>query len=321
MSYSNHNLRTDLQEWKNRLYRAPYAQFGNQLKYFLDNLNSIPQLKGLIQESTLKHTFSKDEYEEWSNGANYGRSTDIVYQSLENQAAVSFQLLNYVVEGSKSYDLHNLIIFQSSGFDKTKNSIIEDYISPIIYFLHEKLDKSNSTIYLLEKYKRRTEWFTKKELFDKYKSAQKGYEQILEDDLRLFLFDQGIDYPFSTPSSASGRADLIGEIETDNPIVIEIKIFDREKGYGKDRIKDGFNQVVQYTNDYNKDVGYLVIFNMDSAELNFNFSGDSRTFPPSVHFNNKTFYFVVINSSISMTASKRGTLQEIEITESELKKN
>ncbi len=32
--YYNHNLRTQLQEWKNRLYRATYEQFGHQLKYF-----------------------------------------------------------------------------------------------------------------------------------------------------------------------------------------------------------------------------------------------------------------------------------------------
>lgn len=39
--YYNHNLRTDLQEWKNRLVRADYNQFGNQLKYFLIILITI----------------------------------------------------------------------------------------------------------------------------------------------------------------------------------------------------------------------------------------------------------------------------------------
>lgn len=138
--------------------------------------------------------------------------------------------------------------------------------------------------------------------------------------MRLFLFDQGIDYPFSTPTSASGRADIIGEIETDDPLVVEIKIFDRSKSYGKERIKDGFNQIVKYANDYNKDVGYLVIFNMDKAELNFNFTDNSNIFPPSIQFNNKIFYFVVINSANNETASKSGTIQEIEITEKELTK-
>ena len=83
---------------------------------------------------------------------------------------------------------------------------------------------------MLEKYKRRTEWFTFSNLLEKYSTADKNYEQIFEDDLRLFLFDQGIDYPFSTPKSTSGRGDIIGSIDTNDPLIIEIKIFDRERG-------------------------------------------------------------------------------------------
>ncbi len=318
MNYSNHNLRTDLQEWKNRLYRAPYAQFGNQLKYLLNNLENNSQIKGLIQETINKHTFSDEDFDKQTERER--RGVDMEFESEIHQTAYCYQFLKYIIKKAGNYNLHNLTIFSRRDFNDTKTKIVEDYISPIIYYLHDKLDKSNSTIYLLEKYKRRTEWFTKKELFEKYKTADKSYEQILEDDLRLFLFDQGIDYPFSTPTSASGRADIIGEIETDDPLIVEIKIFDRSKSYGKERIKDGFNQIVKYANDYNKDVGYLVIFNMDEAELNFNFTDNNNIFPPSIQFNNKIFYFVIINSANNITASKSGTIQEIEVTEKELTK-
>ena len=108
----------------------------------------------------------------------------------------------------------------------------------------------------------------------------------------MFLFDQGIDYPFSSPKSTSGRADIIGSIDTSDPIVLEIKIFDRTKGYGKNRIKDGFTQVVKYANDYNKEIGYLVIFNADSGEINFKFPDKNNLFPPMITFNHKTFFFI-----------------------------
>jgi len=318
MNYSNHSLRADLQEWKNRLYRAPYSQFGYQLKFLLNNLKTNKQLSGIIAEIILKHK-QTDELIDRIIEQSMGR-IDIEFDNEQHQAAFCYQFLNYFIQKYKTYDLHHYTTFQHGDFNDTANGIIEDFISPIIYYLHDRLDKSTAIIYLLEKYKRRTEWFTKKELYNKYASADKGYEQILEDDLRLFLFEQGIDYPFSTPSSSSGRADIIGEIETDDPLVIEIKIFDREKNYGKDRIKDGFSQIVQYTNDYNKDVGYLVIFNMDNAELNFNFEKNDKIFPPKIIFNNKTFYFVVINSSVNPSASKIGSIKEVEVTEEELTK-
>lgn len=317
MNYSNHNLRTNLQEWKNRLYKAPYGQFGHQLKYFLNNLSSDKQLVGILEEISISHKYEIESldkiFEQGSRGA------DMSFESPEHQAAFCIQFLEYFTK-KYSNNILNYSIASGSGFEEKKGCIIEVYISPIIYVLHDRLDKSNSTIYLLEKYKRRTEWFTKNDLFEQYSFANKNYEQIFEDDLRLFLFDQGIDYPFSTPTSASGRADIIGEIDTENPLVIEIKIFDRKKGYGKERIKDGFSQIVKYANDYNKDVGYLVVYNMDEVELNFNFSERSNIFPPSIQFNNKIFYFIIVNSAQLKTASKTGTLKEIEITESELTK-
>lgn len=319
MNYSNHNLRTDLQEWKNRLYRAPYAQFGNQLKFLINNLEKNSQIIGLIKEATIKHELSEDELSKISKQGRRGVN-NLEFESDSHQAAFCYQFLKYIIKEANSYNLHNLMIFSIGNFEETKNKIVEDYLSPIIYYLHDKLDKSNSIIYLLEKYKRRTEWFTKKELFDQYNNAEKNYEQILEDDLRLFLFDQGIDYPFSTPNSASGRADIIGEIETNDPLVVEIKIFDRTKNYGKDRIRDGFSQIVKYANDYNKDVGYLVIYNMEKVEINLKFTESNNIFPPSIKFNNKVFCFIIINSLTQETASKAGTINEIEITENELTK-
>lgn len=316
MNYANHNLRTSLQEWKNRLYRAPHIQFGHQLKYLLNNLNSNIQINGILKEITEQYPYEDDKLENLIKQIYRGEG--VSYENEIHQASFVYQFLTYFIRKNDSYDIHNLTFFHYGNGQETMNGIIENYISPVIYVLHDRLDKSNSTIYLLEKYKKRTEWFTKKGLFEQYSSATKNYEQLLEDDLRLFLFDQGIEYPFSTPTSASGRADIIGEIETDDPLVIEIKIFDREKSYGKDRIKDGFTQIVNYANDFNKDVGYLVIYNMDKAEINFNFSEQNRIFPPRVIFNNKTFYFVVIKSGNHKSASKSGKIEGIEITEKEL---
>lgn len=319
MNYANHNLKTDLQEWKKRIKHAPYAQFGHQLKYFIANLDKNKQIRGLVIEVCCKHPFSK-KYLCKIKKETFLREMFLEFDSEIIQVAFCYQYLKYMIKEGNIHDFHYLMLYQGPKFDEKKTEIIEYFISPIINYLHDKLDKSNSTIFLLEKYKRRTEWFTKKLLYNQYIKAIKNYEQILEDDLRLFLFDQGIDYPFSTPLSATGRADIVGEIETEDPLIVEIKIFDRKKDYGKQRIKEGFTQIVKYANDYNKDVGYLVIFNMDKAELNLNFSETNNIFPPSVIFNNKVFYFIVINAASNASASKSGTIEQIEITEDELTK-
>ena len=312
--YYNHNLRTDLQEWKNRLVRADYNQFGNQLKYFFDNIDNNKILKSIIDESIAKYPFT-DEY--FKSLEYYQRYFDRNFENAEQQLSYTFQLTKFFFKEIENYNLHLYTYFSGHPKDNMEE-IIENIVTPIIYYFHDKLDKSNSIIYLLEKYKRRVEWFTRKELAEKYNTAEKEYENLLEEDLRLYLFDQGIDYPFSTPKSASGRGDIIGAIETDNPLIVEIKIVDKNKKYRIDRIKSGFHQIVKYTEDYTKDVGYLVIYNFDKVRYDFKFKENNNVFPPMLIFNNKVYYFIIIDMYSDETASKLGSVEKVEITEDEL---
>ena len=319
MNYANHNLRTNLQEWKNRLYKSNHRLFGSQLKYFFGKLEEERQLKVLLEDAVKNHPKSEEEI----NGfINEGRGIDSysLFESEEAQASFCFQVLRYLIPVAElnNNQVYNFFIFGRGDFDKKKDNIIDDYISSIVNYLHDRLDSSNSIVYLLEKYKKRTEWFTGRSLLELYQNATKSYEQIFEDDLRLFLFDQGIEYPFSTPSSPSGRADIVGQIDTEEPLIVEVKLFDRNKNYGRSRIEEGFTQIVKYTNNYNKNEGYLVIFNLDEVEINLTDSENGNIFPPSKTFNNKTFYFIVVNCYEAETASKSGRLKEIEISLSSL---
>lgn len=315
--YYNHNIRTNIQEWKNRLYKATGDQFGHQLKYCLNNIENSQQIFGFINEANLKFPYTEEILKQIVDSRDYGRMS---FENEMQQTSFCYSIIKYFIKISESHDLHRTHTFITGNFEETKKNIIEGYFTPIFYYLHDKLDKSNSTVYLLEKYKRRTEWFTYKKLLEAYYMAEKNYEQIFEDDLRQFLFDQGIDYPFSTPKSTSGRADIIGAIDTEDPIVIEIKVTDKAKKYGKKRIIEGFSQVIKYTNDYNKDVGYLVIFNVDNTEINFDLVEKSRLFPPMMTVNNKTYFFITVNLSTGLQASKIGTTEVITITENELTK-
>jgi hypothetical protein len=314
--YRGHSLRSNLQEWKNRMSKASLNQFGGQVKYFLAKLEQERILTGILKEICVKYEYTEEMLSTADNNLESG--ADLSFENDEHHAAFGYQFLKYLIREAGYDDLNKLTMFYGRDFHDTQNNLIEQLIVPILYYLHDQLDSSNSIIYLLEKYKMRTEWFMKTRLSELYNSATASYEQIFEDDLRLYLFDQGIDYPFSTPKSVSGRADIIGEINTENPIVIEIKIFDRNRSYGKNRIKEGFAQIVKYTGDYQKDIGYLVIFNMDKAELTFNFAGSKNQFPPVISFNNKHYFFIVINCFEQVSASKLGSIESIVITETDI---
>ncbi|RZJ92193.1 MAG: hypothetical protein EOO60_07275, partial [Hymenobacter sp.] len=160
MNYATHSLRTNLQEWKNRLYRSTSEQFAHQLRYFFSNLKSEPQLAGLLAEA--KHQFPLTPEEIDSIYERMQRRAEFTFVSEVNQAAFCYQILDYFFQVNKVYNLHNYSIFISSNFEATRKRIVEEFIAPIVYYLHDRLDKSNAILYLLEKYKKRTEWFTRK---------------------------------------------------------------------------------------------------------------------------------------------------------------
>jgi hypothetical protein len=208
----------------------------------------------------------------------------------------------------------NIDFFGNDDIDKDKLPFLNRMITPIVNQLQISLNEENASLYIFKRYKYRTEWHTKDILKDKYhNAANKQYEKVFNDDIRLYLFDQGID-TLSAPDSPSGRVDIVSSTDTETSLVVEIKVFDSEKNYNKDRIISGFAQIVKYTNDYQKNVGYLVVFNLDNVEIEIENKEADNKFPNRVVFNGKTYYIVIINLNFDVSASKQKNLKKISIT-------
>lgn len=302
----------EIEKFTNRLQHSDSSdQIGYQVKYFLDFISNNEYLNALINKSILNYKYTDEDLNKMSMNTRFGGSNK--FENLENQASFCFQILKYAIKLNKPNFCSNGL-FLKGQFSETKSNIINSFVRPISYYLIDNLNHNNLLIYLFERYKRRTEWFTKNELSEKYYSLNKNYEQFLEDDLRLFLYDNGIEYPFSTPSSVSGRADLLSGLESENPLVAEIKIIDKKKNYGRERIRSGFSQIIDYSNDYNKNVGFLVIYNFNEDKIEFNFTKRDLFSTPYFIFENKIFYFIVINCGIYNSASLKGKLKKFEVT-------
>jgi len=316
--YYGHNLRSNLQEWRNRLYKSNFENINNNYRFFMDRLKNTPVMSSILQTALSNYPLTTEQLNEYHDAIfDNGSGNELSFSNEEHAAAVIYKLHNMFAE--KNYD--GRVLCQNLGggdFQESLQGFLDNYIEPVVNYIHDELDEANFVLYLLEKYKKRTEWFLHKNLIEKYRLATNSYEQIFEDDLRLYLFDQGIDNPFSTPKSTSGRADIIGLIDTKDPLILEIKIYDSSKSYRKNRVIEGFAQIVKYSNDYNKNVGYLVIFNIDNVEIEIRSEDADKNFPNKVLFNNKVYYILFINLNFETSASKTGTIKVEIITKEEL---
>jgi hypothetical protein len=313
--YYNHQLRTNLQEWKNQLYKSDIRDFADNLVFFYNKGSKEVILNILLTDIMAKHPLTDENLEGYME--QFSRN-QVKYQDETHRLSYFIHIFYYFAKKQKNPAYYTLFHGQPNNNMK---DFLDRIITPIVNYLHESLDSVNTILYILEKYKLRTEWFTKDSLKEKYNNvSNKQYEQVFEDDIRLYLFDQGIDYPFSTPKSASGRPDIISLIDTEDPLVMEIKVYDSEKEYKKDRIINGFTQIVKYANDYNKNVGYLVVFNLDNIEIEIENNEPDKKWPNRVIFNGKTYYIIIINLNYDVSASKQKTLNKITLTLNDLTK-
>lgn len=305
-----------ISELASRIKSADRFSFGNQLNFFLNHINKNPSYNTAIKVITQKHPFTENELDVFAKQLEEREILSFPDQSYE--AAFSYQLLKYLIKKVGYGHINELISFQGRDFAETHSNLESRFITPIVNFLQDNINGVMHILYVLERYKARTEWFLKEKIFERYSLATSSYEKILEDDLRLYLFDQGIDYPFSTPHSASGRADIVSNLNTSEPLIIEIKIFDQQKKYGINRIKEGLIQILKYANDYNKNIAFLVLYNMDNVELDFDKNMDDASIFPVITYTNKLIYIVTINCFAKTTASQSKTMKKLKVNQDTL---
>ncbi len=110
---------------------------------------------------------------------------------------------------------------------------------------------------------------------------------------------------------------LVGPQE--RPLILELKLFDLARGYGKGYLRKGFRQIQTYADDYGQSVGYLVVFNCTPRRIDFRSSASEQIWPPRIVVGHQTFFLVVIDLVMPEgSASKRDARQPYVIEEAYL---
>lgn len=294
--------------------RSDYNIVDTNLKHLLTFLN-----KNLITSSILEELRSRDIYKKGWKPKTRGMGVDLELPENElDYVSISLSLLE---RGSKEPRfLVNLgcRISRESKLDRGIRYFNEVFTKRLYEYIIESIDDSNFILYLLKRFKARCEWFHKKDLYELYELDPKHGEKLLTKELREFLFDQGIDYPFSEPETPSGKPDLVHGINGDNPLTLEIKLFKPDKGYDRAYIRKGFRQAFDYAEDYDQPFGYLLIFNLSDYNIKFTLKNSSK--PIKVQLGDRVIFIVIINLfDDGKSSSQKRKIKPYEITEEYLK--
>ena len=309
-------IRLQLKENFQLLQSVSWGAFQSELRLFLDFLRSTSIIKSILDELTDE----KISLGEWLAQANKQRTFILpANYDYKKRATLCLKILEKIENDSDPYAVTKTfaLLSPSTRVVEHVTLFISNVLTPFYSYLDTRINAANIPLYLMRRFKHRAEWFHSDELLSLYQANTKHGEESLDRSLREFLFDQGIDYPFSTPLSPSGRTDILGNLNGDDYFIIEVKVFDAES-YEKGYIRKGFVQAIRYIEDYKKEVGFLVVFNVSNKKIEFDFGGD-RDF---VRANNKTIFFIVINlNNTIFVASEQRKLDSYIISEDYLKEN
>jgi len=308
------NLRYKLQKRVRRLNSTEFQVFHFSLKQFWGFLKSHPIFNGILDDLEHRNPLMEVEAEKIVND-----KQALAFDNEIENVVVSYFVLKKCVESDNQYIEVN--VGRTYSHESKHNDSLEHFKSlflELLYeYLDEQLDDQRAILALLRRYKHKCEWFQREYLFNLWNNDTARGEKHLALHLYEYLHDQGLDFVIE-PSSVSGEADLVAAQKSDDPLIADVKIFTPERSKGKEYITKGFNQIYLYTVDFNESFGYLIIYKICEEDLKFTLSNQEQSTPFVVH-NNKTIFIVTIDVFPHETsASKRGHLRTLEITEKDL---
>jgi hypothetical protein len=317
------DLQVSLRDRLRRLMVADYSTAGREVRLIVDWITNQPALRAALAEAErVEPDLDADAF------ASYLKTLHGVFawptQTDDGRAALVWGLMQRIAADDRAGVTGDRIVLDyTHGFGRNPNTnddwrdFTEHILQPLFDYLTERVGAESSVLYVLERYVRRVEWFDRQDLYDRAMASPQKAEEVYDTDLRRFLFGEGINMPFSQAKSASGLSDVLSEVDTDDPLVCEVKIFD-----GVSRVErhlgSGVNQAVQYATDYGKHTAYLVIINISDRVLSLPSEGDSNSWPPHIEIAGVRVHLIAVRALPTVSASKQGKPTPVTITYEDL---
>jgi hypothetical protein len=296
----DHDLRPRLRERRDRLYRTGPTDFELELERLVTWLESRPYVAAILREIEA----AAIEYDSWLNALRRRGRFELPSSELER--------VKICLEICRRGDADNLTsALTASHFDNLDRVFVEAFVDPLVNFVEDRLEEGGSILALLLRYKRRVEWFDRERLFRRATRAGDG-TRLLDEHLRRFLLESGVDYPFSRPAGPPDTGSRLGD---HRPLALETRLFAPAAGYDAAAVRDGFARAVALACAYARPAGYLAVFNLSRERLAFRTS-TPRGHVPSVRTEGRRIFVVPIHANPDVSADRSRADARVDLEES-----
>ncbi|MET7549744.1 hypothetical protein ABZS95_38270 [Streptomyces sp. NPDC005479] len=313
-------LQVAVRERLRKLMTAPFSSAGHEVHLAVTWIKNQPALRGLLEEAARKEP--ELDREKFQTGLSRSGRFFWPSRTEEGRATLVWELMQDVAKADAEDPEAGWRI--ASGYSTQRNmqdswrEFAEDILQPFFDFLSERVGVESSILHTLERYRTRIEWFDREELYTRFEADRANGEEVYNLDLQRFLFLEGDHITHAKPRSASGEADLIGDLDGRDPLVCDGKIFDGQ-GRGKGYLVKGLHQIIKYAHDYGQHTAYLVIYNITDKLLELPTDGTPGSWPPYTELTGVRIYFIHVRVlPPTTTASKAGKATRVTLTRDDL---
>jgi len=311
------DLQNSLTRRHGLIVAARSQSLGREVKYAADWINRQPVLTAILAEA--RHVEEPPAQELWLSECENASGIVWPANTEEGRSLLSWNLLN-TLRPEEAVDLAVRIYNRtgSRNIDEMVRRLANEAFTPLFVWFTEQLQRRSSVVYTLRRYLYLTERFNRVALDAEYSTRTSTGEEVYNDDLQKFLFQDAGYVTAAKVRSASGEPHLIGELEGDDPIVLEGKLFDTR---GVSYVAKGVRQVYEYALDYRKSVAYLVVFNRTDLTLAVDGDGPADSWPPYLELAGIRVYIVIVRAlPPRTTASKMGTMKVVTLGRSDVQR-
>jgi hypothetical protein len=316
MNDSITQLRTKLKRRIDRVRNADEAVYHAAIVQLWNFLINDAIIVALLRSLRQRYHSVKDGVEKFIKK----EAIRVSYSDEGAQAAFASYIIEYCVDMQKddieseigSNHISYMRALQGNAMPPSIVGFTSSFIEPLYLWIDEGFDTAQVSEALLARYKEKCELFSREVLRNAYESNTLMGETVLKRHLWEYLHDKGIDL-FVEPQSASGRVDMVSTQNSDDPLIVDAKVFTAGR---LQSVASGFRQVYHYLCDLNRPYGYLVIYKTTANELHISLP-QSTQLMQFINHNNKTIFAVIVDIAMhNATASKRGTIKRYELSES-----
>lgn len=268
-----------------------YYQYANLGSDVLMNLNtdsligkikSLPQCHQILDNLIHKYPLTEQEIKSFVELG----EIKLLFEKHSEQYYIAFCLQWYYYQKEHGASLIKTYADNARWLIKSDKDTIDkvkifktDVIRPIVDYIISQIKEHNIIYYYLDRYKSRVERYTYSVLSDKK-------ELDLQNDLALYMFDQGLSF-YHEPNLGNGRPDFVIDLECNGkPFVIEIK---RIKKLTQGVIEDSLRQLGAYLNQLQlPSYGCLYIFTEDADYVDYSKEADEKLSIRCVYLGGKT---------------------------------